>query len=83
MEWISVKDRLPDLYQWVLVTNSPTGTNEPRCINIWRWEGEDLGWNGLYTPHANSPTYYDIISDMFYDEVSHWMPLPKPPKVNS
>ena len=77
MNWIKCSERMPDLYQWVLVTDSPKGTGEPRCINIWRWDGID--WDML-SLDADSPTYSDIIYYMYTDEVTHWMPLPLPPE---
>ena len=78
IEWISVEDRFPEPYDWVLVCNSPKGTNEPRSINIWRWSGEE--WDSINQGHADSPTFSDIIHTLFYDEITHWMPLPNPPK---
>ena len=77
MEWIKCSDRLPDLYQWVLVTNSPKGTGEPRCINLFRLT--DRNWESL-SMIVESPTFSDIIGDLFYEDVTHWMPLPQPPK---
>lgn len=76
MEWIKCSEKMPDLYQWVLVCNSPKGTGEPRSINIWRWDGND--WDCIDTSW-NSPTFSDIIYSMFTDEITHWMPLPLPP----
>lgn len=79
MNWIKVTDRLPELYQWVLVCNSPKGSGEPRCINIWRWDGNS--WDSLDTPENNgdSPTFSDIVYTIYKDEITHWMPLPEQP----
>jgi hypothetical protein len=77
MNWIKCSERMPDLYQWVLVCNSPKGAGEPRCINIWRWDGTD--WDSINVGHVNSPTFSDITYDLYTDQVTHWMPLPKPP----
>ncbi len=76
-KWVKVSERMPDLYQWVLVTNSPKGTNEPRSINIWRWNGER--WERL-NDEDEAPTFMDIIHYMSLDEPTWWMPLPKEPK---
>ena len=68
-EWIKCSDKMPDLYQWVLVCDSPKGTNEPRCINIFRWKGEE--WDSLFNTYgSDSPTYSDIIYNLHYDEVT-------------
>jgi hypothetical protein len=81
MIWISVKDKLPELYQWVLVCDSPKGTGEPRCINICRHDGktwEMVNYEGL--DWIDSPTFSDIIYHTHFDEITHWMPLPFPPQ---
>ena len=59
-DWISVKDRLPEPGEYILVY-CPTRKYAP----VW------LGW------------YWE---DFFYlfeqddDDVTHWMPMPKPPQ---
>ena len=68
-EWISVKDRLPEIGVEVLIC-------DVSCSNgyrdIWSLERDevydDIGWND-----KNGDWYY-------LDDVTHWMPLPKPPK---
>lgn len=76
MKWIKCSDRMPDLYQWVLVCDSPKGTGEPRCIDIYRWDGEK--WDYISDDTSNSPTFSDILYCM--SEVTHWMPLPEKPE---
>lgn len=71
MEWISVKDKLPtrktELYHrsdWVLVTDL-------------KWV-----WLGYFDRRGNCfecNTGYDGDAEINKD-VSHWMPLPEPPK---
>lgn len=58
MEWISVKDRLPDDDKTVLVTDGIR-----ICLSY--YEGCCDLWRGGY---------------IFGREMTHWMPLPQPPK---
>jgi hypothetical protein len=62
MEWISVKDRLPDdRSEMYLVWYTKTNSWEFAFIeHDGEWDLPDQGWGG-----AN---------------VTHWMPLPEPPK---
>lgn len=75
-DWISVKDRLPDLYEKVIVYNAENdetffaGRIE---ISFKHWDavtGEFVNWRWI-------PYRYTFIT---LDSVTHWMPLPKPPK---
>lgn len=67
-EWISVKDRLPKKYQYVLAA-FPNGEMVVACVfdydeDVVYWRVQiDMGWE----------------SDMDFDP-THWMPLPEPPK---
>lgn len=58
MEWISVKDRLPNDGDPVLISDG----------NLVR-EGTFLKWDG----------YNSWCQPRGMKEVTHWMPLPKPP----
>jgi hypothetical protein len=72
MEWISVKERLPEEHKKVIAYGQPK--NDCSCNPSWRvmeasYQGNDqyeLGW--VYGE-------YDC-----QQEVTHWMPLPKTPK---
>ncbi len=65
-EWISVKDELPSAHKYVLCYVKPTSVNSYRGIKI-KW----------VTKRASR----GIISDIsWFNEVTHWMPLPEPPK---
>ena len=87
-EWISVKDRLPEYPGHYLVCTS---------INYWHGGCMDLNENHKYHPNG-TPVGYDgstmSVLDCYYDvtghwnrvcdsHVTHWMPLPTPPKENN
>jgi hypothetical protein len=85
MEWISVKDRLPEEDQYVLVADFQFDLDVRFAQEYYfigkylkgRWIANtseafvsvDAGWNGGV-----------ISSDVNQDDVTHWMLLPKPPK---
>ena len=84
-EWISVKDRLPEYPGHYLVCTS---------INYWHGGCMDINENHKYHP-SGTPVGYDgttmSVLDCYYDvtghwnrvcdsHVTHWMPLPEPPK---
>lgn len=88
MEWISVKDRLPIVdgiptYDWCLVTSAGNGTNERNPITFARYE--ERGWAYFYpedysTEDIPCPVNSDYSSELNVGEITHWMPLPEPPK---
>lgn len=61
-KWISVKERLPDVLESVLVVYKPTNEqkNDHR-MECWNWP-------------ENIENVYEIRF------ITHWMPLPEPPK---
>jgi len=59
MEWISVKDRLPEIGVEVLIY-------EPGCLIQINFRDDDDYWD----------------CDGVVSRITHWMPLPKPPKEN-
>ena len=84
-EWISVKDRLPEYPGHYLVCTS---------INYWHGGCMDINENHKYYPNG-TPVGYDgstmSVLDCYYDvaghwnrvcdsHVTHWMPIPEPPK---
>ena len=68
-EWISVKDMLPELDKWVLAYD----------------EKEDLIACSFLTTGNQHPFIWNLLSsgcgccDKDLENVTHWMPLPKPP----
>ena len=63
-EWISVKDRLPNYFEHVLI-NAP-GDKPFTTVHEAHLRKDGLWDTGLYR--------YDK------EDVTHWMPLPQPPK---
>jgi hypothetical protein len=78
-EWISVKDRLPEESLNVLVfvhEDNRQGTSIAYYLDN-RW------WGGIY--QGENEPFLEVFEDdyRFYLQsccVSHWMPLPEPPK---
>jgi hypothetical protein len=85
MEWISVKDSLPETYDFVLVLANFQGSGEPKPISIARLFPDRTTWDFLslfeneYEPESNAGAYMDIEYSICSQHVTHWMPLPKPP----
>ncbi len=63
-EWISVKEKLPKPYQYVLCFCEKGVHHLDRYIICCVTENDE--WNDV--------DYYDV------SHISHWMPLPEPPK---
>lgn len=69
-KWISVSERLPEPETDVLVA-----FDDGEITSLWQ------NWSNLITTEDNDPLEYivDIMSGE-YHTVTHWMPLPEPPK---
>ena len=69
MEWISVKDRLPewknirDCKSYYVYLNNSFGCK----YDVWVYVGNGKWW-------------WEQQDETFTDAVTHWMPLPKPPE---
>lgn len=72
-DWISVKKRLPKEHEPVLCCFSHWNVNVPRQTVMVHINEDDCSWRvwdlGDYYPELS----YDF-------NVTHWMPLPEPPK---
>lgn len=66
-EWVSVKDRMPKSCGTYLVRVGKDGFN-PQTKTAY-WLASKKVWKGAEA--------YSVITD-----VSHWMPLPEPPKMD-
>jgi len=62
--WISVKDRLPEIGEWVLI-------NGPEVCQ--RIESPSASWKAEYAWNTDHESFY------YPEDITHWMPLPKPP----
>lgn len=77
-EWISVKDRLPDPYVFVLVFEFIK--DQPSPMSIARWERDR--WNGLGDQEDGSEYnafWIDLFWGIDWANITHWMPLPEAP----
>ncbi len=81
MQWIKCSERLPELYDFVLVFADNKGTGEPRPFSIARRNSSD-NWEFINNDNVmpNYGSWMDIEYPMDSDDVTHWMPLPQPPK---
>lgn len=75
-EWISVKDRLPDIGERVLVCAVSKNSGAPLTIIT---EMSDTNWldNRLKIELYWMPPFQYFLSNY---EIIHWMPLPEPPE---
>jgi hypothetical protein len=77
-DWISVLDKLPPVYDFVLVFANNLGSGEPKPISIARidisgsWE-----FMGDVEKFGAVGAYMDIEYEMDEYQITHWMPLPK------
>ena len=81
--WISVKDRLPDAAGYeCLVYAINENTNQPHIFTAHTGYGEPGWWTGNvhYMAKTKNPSDNSLHSAL---KVTHWMPLPEPPKEES
>lgn len=65
-EWVSVKDRLPEVGEYNVAADTDYGKKVTAC---------ELNKDGNWI-HDGEETF----CHSYYFEVTHWMPLPEPPK---
>jgi hypothetical protein len=66
MNWISVKDKLPELGESVLLIDA--------------YESQYVGWLHEFTTSSSIHWQYSYCCGCAATSVTHWMPLPEPPK---
>ena len=90
MEWISVRDRLPKLRETVFIYYIKSGkpfmtqgvlrdeavecASERHPVSFWRNLGYDLTW------YDDKRQIQSLTAKKSKNNVTHWMPLPDPPK---
>ena len=75
MEWISVKDRLPEIGEIVDLWDGKRRHTEYK-INI-SYNGQ-IG-NDFFSPVRGGVTVIRYHGESYYTNATHWMPLPEPP----
>ena len=79
-EWISVKDRLPEKDGSYLVVSNYFGNHQSINVRSFAKAGETVS---EYDIAGKKNVWYRYDSEYGYvstDSVTHWMPLPQPPK---
>lgn len=83
MDWISVEEQLPqlvdeiyseDVLTWCISHGKP---NEWGCPNTYAAEESYMAIDRITKWNDASPSFR---TSRFFGKVTHWMPLPKPPK---
>jgi hypothetical protein len=87
--WISIAERLPTDGQRVLChlpvntvyLPGKTGATEERNVVVLRFAQDFFLKNPSKTGYVGSPHFWlgEGTSNRFFEEVTHWMPLPDPP----
>lgn len=79
-EWIDCNDKMPLIYDYVLVFANNQGTNEPKPMMIARWNSHKWEFVNDSLLMPSNGAWMDIEYPIDSDNVTHWMPLPKGPK---
>lgn len=71
-QWISTKDRMPELHQLVVLAHND------RWMNSMAHDAQGLNWYGAGYLDEHGTQYWNIIGEtrsQCLDAVTHWMPL--------
>lgn len=77
MSWVSIEDKLPDEYNWVLVARKGYGTGEPSAYSIASLRDKDFYFINDECGDHGVWAYGDFTSCYF--NPTHWMQLPDVP----
>lgn len=82
MTWISVEDRLPEEGDVVLVIAARFVLTDGVTAWSQKLEYIDRDWRAVVTFHdvKGSPIHHQPGPVVVAQEITHWMPLPEPPK---
>lgn len=72
MEWIKSEDRLPKIWEHVIIYSPGDKPGEGYRVTTDAYEN-DGWWRYISDDNRGSQHFSN-------DDVTHWMPLPKPPK---
>lgn len=76
MEWISVKDRLPEIGSSFLATDRKEMHTAHWCNDTEEWYSG--GWESCN--YCGGRSKVSLEKDRYSFIFTHWMPLPEPPK---
>ena len=81
-QWISINEKLPKPYDFVLVFADTKGSNEPKPISLARLLPGKMNWEFLseYKDGSGSGCYQDLEWPVEVEDITHWMHLPKRPQ---
>jgi len=71
MNWISIKDKLPEIEKYVLVCYKN---------NVFQGYLDEWEHDNCWYIFSGSFTLDEVDYNIKLDEVTHWMPLPEPPE---
>ena len=76
MDWISVKDRFPEIDEEEFKDVGDAYSN-----TVWVTDGKQLGFATRWKWKEGEiwSTSYYIGSNIYFDDITHWMELPQPP----
>ena len=75
-EWIKVSDKLPERYDWVLVSHA----KDYAPITMARHTGEQWEFFYSYSDSVDGAYCGDAMVPISLDQIIYWMKIPKSPK---